>query len=86
MMILGDRVSLTVTVTNDDGQVVRDLGPRVFVSRDPSVVSVDSMGVACANHVGFTLVVVSETSAERTLSDSIQIRVGQVVGDESGGN
>ncbi len=83
-MIVGDRVPLTVTVTNDDGRVVQDLGPRVFVSRDPSIVSIDSTGVASANHVGATLVVVTETSGGMTLSDSVEVRVAMVVGGAPG--
>lgn len=82
-MIVGDRVPLTVTVTNDDGRVVEGLGPPVFVSRNPSVWA-DSTGLASASHVASTLVVVTETSAERTLSDSLAIGVRQVVGDQSG--
>lgn len=83
-MIVGDRVPLTVTVRGDDGQVVEGLSPPVFVSRNPSVVWVDSTGLASATHVGSTLVVVTETAVDRTLSDSIQIGVSQVVGDVSG--
>lgn len=73
-VMLGTRVPLRVQARDAAGRDVPP-GPVRFASRDPRVVSVDSVGVATSVSEGETWLVAETRVNGRTLADSVRVAV-----------
>jgi hypothetical protein len=80
-MNLGDSEKLTAVAKNAAGAVIAGAGPFSFTSRKVSIVTVDVAGVITSVGPGSTYVVVTLASGTHTLTDSVAVAVGVLVGN-----
>jgi Bacterial Ig-like domain (group 2). len=74
-MLINATVPLTVTARDESGSAVAVTGPYDFLSRNGSIVSVDSAGTVTARNQGSAYVVAKLSVDGRTLSDSVKCTV-----------